>query len=113
MLTIAALQEFGANTSEGVERCFGNEEFYLKLVRTVPAEEKFDLLAGALQKGDLDEAFEHAHALKGVLTNLSLSPLAEPAVEITELLRARKQLDYSQLVGQLLEKRDELKTLCE
>ena len=113
MLTIAALQEFGADTAEGLGRCFGNEEFYLNLVRTVPAEQKFDELAKAVEEGDLDAAFEYAHALKGVLTNLSLTPVSEPAIEITELLRARKQMDYKPLVDRLLEKRDVLKTLCE
>ena len=113
MLSIAALQEFGTNTAEGVGRCFGNEEFYLNLVKTVPAETRFDELADAIEKGDLDAAFEHAHALKGVLTNLSLTPISEPVVEMTELLRVRKQMDYQPLMTQILEKRDMLKTLCE
>ncbi|MBO4395643.1 MAG: Hpt domain-containing protein [Eubacterium sp.] len=113
MLTIDALNSFGANTDEGLGRCFDNEAFYLRLVGAVPDEKHFDTLKNALDENNLDAAFEAAHALKGVLTNLSLTPLAEPAIEITENLRPRKEMDYGPLLERLLAKRDELKKLCE
>ena len=53
MITIDALKEFGANTDEGMGRCFGNADFYLKLVKTVPAEPNFDQLIAAIESGDL------------------------------------------------------------
>ncbi len=112
MLTIELLEEFGADTQEGVGRCFGNTDFYLNLVKTVPEEKKFDELKQAVEAGDLDAAFEHAHALKGVLTNLSLTPMSDPAIELTERLRARTEMDYGPLVSDLLQKRDRLKELC-
>ena len=34
MITVEKLKQFGANTSEGLERCLNNEAFYLKLVVT-------------------------------------------------------------------------------
>ena len=113
MLTIDALNKFGANTQEGMGRCFGNEEFYLKLVKTVPAEPNFDNLSEALKSGDMDKAFEHAHALKGVLANLSLTPIYTPVAEITEKLRAGEKADYDTLLKEVLNKRDELKAICE
>ena len=36
MITVDNLKKFGANTEEGIARCMGNEQFYLKLVATVP-----------------------------------------------------------------------------
>ena len=113
MLTIDALKEFGANTEEGMGRCFGNEEFYLKLVKTVPGEPNFGQLEAAIESGDLKKAFEHAHALKGVLANLSLTPISEPASEITEHLRAEEMIDYKPLLDEIIAKRDELKAICE
>ena len=113
MLTIDALKEFGADTDEGLGRCFGNEEFYLKLVGSVPDEKSFDALGSAIEAGDKETAFEAAHALKGVLSNLSLTALVEPAVEITEHLRAGDDVDYAAMMERLIEKRDELKRICE
>ena len=63
--------------------------------------------------GDLKTAFESAHALKGVLGNLSLTPLYDKVSEITELLRARTETDYSPLLSEISALRDGLKKLEE
>lgn len=101
MLTLEKLRELGANTEEGMARCRNNEEFYLKLVGMALADDSFEKLAEAVEKKDLDEAFERAHALKGVLGNVSLTSLAEPVVEVTEELRARKDIDYSPYIEKM------------
>lgn len=113
MLTIETLNAFGANTDEGLGRCFDNEEFYLKLVKSVPDEKSFDTLKNAMDAGDRDAAFEAAHALKGVLSNLSLTSMVEPAVEITENLRAGNDIDYAPLMDRLFKKKEELRAMCE
>ena len=87
MLTIETLQKFGADTKEGLGRCMNNEGLYLKLVGMVLGDAGFGKLKDALAAGDVQAAFEAAHALKGVLGNLSLTPLYVPASELTELLR--------------------------
>ena len=97
MLTIEKLKEYGANTDEGVTRCLGREEFYLMLVGKAIEDDRFPLLARQLAARDLAAAFETAHALKGTYTTLSLTPLAKPVVEMTELLRQRSDVDYTQL----------------
>ena len=111
MITIDALREYGANVDEGLTRCMGNEAMYIRLVSTIPAEDKFNKLKDSIEAGDLNTAFESAHALKGVTGNLSLTPLYDPLVEITELLRAKKEMDYSELLTQILGKRDALKEM--
>ena len=83
MITIEKLNSFGVDTAEGLERCFGNEALYLKLVTTIPDDATFERLEKKVASKDLDGAFEAAHALKGVLGNLSLTPLYTLAVEIT------------------------------
>lgn len=113
MITMEKLKEFGVDPQEGLARCLNNEGFYLKLVQTVPGEAGFDALKAAIEANDLDKAFEAAHGLKGVLGNLSIGPLYDPVVEITELLRSKTDMDYSDLLGQIMEKRDEMKALCE
>lgn len=113
MITIDKLREFGANVDEGLGRCFGNETLYLRLVTMIPGEVNFDKLAMAIGSGDMKAGFEAAHGLKGVLGNLSLSPLYEEVIEITELLRSQTQTDYQPLLDSILAKREQLRVLCE
>ena len=112
MITIEKLNAFGANTTEGLERCCGNQALYLRLVNMVPSEKNSEGLKTPLEAGDLDSAFQSAHALKGVLGNLSLTPMYKKSVEITELLRSRTQTDYAPLLAELFEMKDELAALC-
>ncbi|MBR1392401.1 MAG: Hpt domain-containing protein [Ruminococcus sp.] len=113
MLDIQSLKEFGANTEEGIARCMGAEDFYLSLVGTVTGDKRLGELEKALAAKDLDAAFEHAHALKGMYGNLSLTPLFEPVNEMTELLRSRTDTDYSELLAKAKEKFAELRALAE
>ena len=75
MLTVEALKSLGASTQEGLARCLNNETFYLKVVR--------------MAEGDSQAAFEAAHALKGAIGNVALTPLYEPISALTELLRGK------------------------
>ncbi len=113
MITLEALKDFGADTEKGLAMCMGNEALYLRLVGSVPGESRFDDLAKALEAGNYDAAFDAAHALKGVLGNLSLTPLFDKASEITELLRSRTDMDYSSLLAQLTDSKEKLAKLCE
>ncbi len=113
MLTIEQLKEYGADTATGLTRCMDNESFYLRLVGMALSDNSFQTLEDALNKGDLDAAFEAAHALKGVLGNLALDPMFKPASEMTELLRARTQTDYSPYLTQLLAEKERLQKLAD
>ena len=101
MLTTDNLKALGANTDEGLARCLGKEDFYLRMVSMALSDEGFDRLRSAVENGDLKEGFERAHALKGVLSNVSLTSLAEPVAELTEELRAGKDIDYSGLLDRI------------
>ena len=113
MLTVEKLKEYGADTDDGLSRCMSNEALYLRLVSTVPDQADFDKMKDFIAGGDLKSAFESAHALKGVLGNLSLTPLYEKVCEITELLRARTETDYSPLLEEIDSLREGLKKLSE
>ena len=111
MLTIENLKALGANTDEGLARCLGKEDFYLRMVSMALADDGFEKLQAAVQNGDLNEGFERAHALKGVLSNVSLTTLAEPVSEITEELRARNEIDYSALLNRIDEELKKYRSL--
>ena len=101
-MTIDDLAAFGANVEEGLGRCMGMEAFYLQLAETIKTEQGFGKLKDSIAAGDYDTAFEAAHALKGVLANLAITPIQKPVEEITELLRARTEMDYTPLVDTIM-----------
>ena len=104
MITVKKLKELGCDTDKGLERCLGNEDFYLEFVPDALKKERYEKLEALIKNKDLDAAFETAHGLKGILTNLSLDPLTEPVSEMTELLRARTDTDYSGLLTKMWER---------
>ena len=113
MLTIDKLKEYGADVETGLKRCVNNEALYLRLVGSVCDEPGFTKLKESVEAGDLSGAFEAAHALKGVLGNLSLTPVYDKTVEITELLRANTDMDYTKLMNEIFELRDDLRQKCQ
>lgn len=100
MFTIEQLNEYGADTKEGLKRCMNMPDFYLRLVGMVAKDEHLALLKEAVAAGNLEAGFEAAHALKGVLANLALTPVLKPVSEMTELLRARTEMDYTPLLAE-------------
>ena len=111
MLTIEQLKSFGANTGEGLERCLNNESFYLGLIPSALDRTLYEGLEKAIKEKDMEKAFEAAHALKGVLGNLALTPIYEPMSEMTELLRSGADADYEDLFKKVMVKRDALAAL--
>ena len=103
MLTLDALKTYGANVNEGMTRCMNNEQFYFRMIG----------LEKALTEQDLTAAFEAAHALKGVVGNLALDPIYQPATELTELLRAGKEGDYAAYLAQIKEAFADLAAICQ
>ena len=98
MLTTENLRKYGANVDEGLKRCVNNEQLYLTLVNRFLDQNTFPDLKAAIQDHDLEKAFHIAHSLKGVIGNLSLSPLYDVVYQMTELLRNRTEMDYSDYI---------------
>ena len=108
MLTIDNLKAYGANVEEGISRCLDDEEFYIDLVKSVIPDERLDELEKYIAEKDFDKAFEVAHALKGMYGNISITPVYEPVCEITELLRDKKDTDYSEYLNRAKEQKQRL-----
>lgn len=110
-MNIDDLRAWGANVDEGLTRCMNNEAFYLRLVETVKNEAGFARLQESMAAGDWHGGFEAAHALKGVLGNLSLTPLFDPVNELCELLRPEQPVDCSALLATVSEQFEAFKAL--
>ncbi len=113
MLTIEDLRAWGADVDEALARCMNNEAFYLRLVGKAVQDGAFERLKAACEAGDLDGAFEAAHALKGTMGNLALTPIRRPVEQATELLRNRTAADYSELIDEIMSARDRLTELAQ
>ncbi|WP_295092771.1 Hpt domain-containing protein [Ruminococcus sp.] len=108
MITIEKLRDFGADVDDGLARCLEREDFYIMLVRKTIEDKRISLLEQQLKKGELTGAFDTAHELKGMYSNLALTPLTKPVTEMTELLRSRTDTDYTDLVNELKNKFERL-----
>ena len=104
MITIDKLKALGCNTDEGLKRCLGDEEFYLEFIPQALERSRYENLETLIREKKYDAAFEAAHALKGILANLSLDPLLAPVFRITELLRSHTDADYSKLIREMWNK---------
>lgn len=114
MITLDALKAYGADTKEGLARCMGLEDFYLQLVESELGDANFELLETSLEAGDVKAAFDAAHALKGALGNLALTPLYESLSAITERLRgAEGPTDTSDLMPAYKEALEGFRALAE
>ena len=87
-MVLDSLKAAGADTEDGLKRCLGKEDFYLKMINLALKNENFELLGGALKAEDYVKSFELCHALKGVIANVSLTPLYDLISDLTEKLRA-------------------------
>lgn len=111
MLSIEALRTFGADVDEGIARCMNKADFYLMLVGKATEDQKLAQLSAQLQQKDYAAAFETAHSLKGMFSNLSLTPLTKPISEMTELLRRGTDTDYSALMEEAAAQFERLRSL--
>ncbi len=109
MLDVDILKnEFGIDARAGLQRCMNNQKFFNKMLNMALKNPAFDKLEVALANNNLEESFELCHALKGVVGNLALDKLYNPISDITESLRAKKDLDYVTLYKPVKTLRDNL-----
>ena len=111
MMTIESLKAAGANVEEGLARCLNKEDFYLKMVNMGLNNQNFHLLGSALEAKDFDRAFELCHSLKGVIGNLSLTPLYDLICQLTEMLRSKNDADCTGLYSQIMTMQEKLLAL--
>lgn len=108
MLTLEKLEELGIETREGLARCMNKEAFYFKMITMSLSNKYFDELPDVLAAGKIDEAFDMAHALKGVIGSVAIAPLYDPLVKMTDQLRFHEEVDYPAIYAPIKKLRDDL-----
>lgn len=105
------IEKYGFVKSEVMKRFIDDEEFYKECYLQVLEDEAFDELGVHLKNGSKKEAFDCAHGLKGLLSNLGLIVLYDKTSEIVEILRGTKQGDENVCYNQLISLRKECLSL--
>ena len=87
MLTIDALNAYGADTLSGIARCLNNESLYLGLVEMLICDEKFDILDNAIKIRATEACLHVARTLADTADSLALTPLAQKLEMMTLCLQ--------------------------
>lgn len=87
------LEECGADVETTLKRFMGKDELYLKFLGKFPADQNYANLGTNLEAGAYEEAYKCAHALKGVVGNLGLTPIFEKVSALVEELRNKADAD--------------------
>ena len=82
------LQDGGIDVDEALARFVQNEALMMKFLLRFPGDENFSRLKETMAQSDAVGAFEAAHTLKGVASNLSMKDIFRWTSMIVEDLRA-------------------------
>ena len=81
------LEEGGADVETTLKRFMGNDAIYQKFLGKFPADPNYANLGTNIEAGAFEEAYKCAHALKGVVGNLGLTPIFNKVSDLVEELR--------------------------
>ena len=78
------LEEGGADVEGTLKRFMGNDGIYLKFLGKFPNDPNYANLGINMESANYEEAYKCAHALKGVVGNLGLTPIFENVSALVE-----------------------------
>lgn len=110
-MLLEELKSWGCDTDGTMERFVGDEDLYEACLHTVLQDKAFDRLGETLRTGQVLEAFDCAHTLKGVLANMGLTPMYDIIVRIVEPLRVGKTQGLLLVYEELLQAKDVLASI--
>ena len=79
--------ERGADVETTLKRFMGNDAIYQKFLGKFPTDPNYANLGANMETGAFEEAYKCAHALKGVVGNLGLTPIYDSVSALVEELR--------------------------
>ncbi len=81
------LLDAGVNLETAMNRFMGNEDLLVQFLKRFPDDPNYGLLVKTMGEKDYEGAFQAAHAMKGLIGNLSLDSLSEVVCREVEFLR--------------------------
>ena len=81
------LKRQGVDVDKALERMKGNKEAYKAFLAEFFEDPDFEMLQESIETGNVREAFDCAHGLKGMAANLGLDCIHTPLSVLVEILR--------------------------
>lgn len=78
----------GIDYADIVERFAGNESLYVRIAAKFINDTSYSSLVYAMESGNTEEGYRHAHTLKGTAGNLSFDRVYQVASKISDALHA-------------------------
>lgn len=100
------LVSLGCDADGALRRFVNNEEMYRSFVHRVLDDPSFDALKKHLDEGNVEQAFESAHVIKGIVGNVGFTPMFVLVNAIVEPLRRGQMTGMKPLCDRLLVMRD-------
>lgn len=78
----------GYDVDGALQRFVNNEMLFMTFLKKVPSDAHFDAILPDVEAGNYDEAHKNAHAIKGVVGNLGMTPVFDASTELCNVLKA-------------------------
>jgi HPt (histidine-containing phosphotransfer) domain-containing protein len=101
MEMIEKLKGLGIDADDAMKRFMNNEALYVKMLGKLPKAVGEQKVLNLMESGDYEGALASAHTLKGVMGNLSVTPLYRAYDKIVQLLRAGKNSEAKAAVEEI------------
>ena len=99
---IEEISLLGADIKDGLSRCLDNNALYERMLKKLPTAIEGAPVMPYIRSGDLDMAMSNAHTIKGVVGNLSLTPLYNNYSELVNLLVDGKPEKAEELLSETM-----------
>lgn len=83
------LEQKGFDVDGTIKRFLNNEALYFKCLKKFLEDPSFDKMKEAYEKGNSKEAFEGAHTMKGIVSNLGINGLYHLLIPMVDRLRVQ------------------------
>lgn len=91
------LEEAGCDVSGAMNRFMGRADLYKKFLGKFLDDRSYTELLKCLEDHKIEDAFMHAHTLKGVAGNLGIDSLLKELIPVVEALRAGREPEHEQV----------------
>lgn len=108
MSLINELEKLGANTDDALRRFMNNSSLYERMLGKLPKNVRELEVIPYFESQDYQKALENAHTLKGVMGNLSITPLYQGYTEVVTLLRANDTQKAKSVMEGIIPIQDEI-----
>lgn len=105
------LKRQGVDVDKALERMKGNREAYKAFLAEFFEDPDFDALLESIESGNVREAFDCAHGLKGMAANLGLDCVHAPLSVLVEILRKGVLEGAAEAYEEIIEVSERIKAL--